>query len=105
MKRMSFLDRVVLGGLLMLPALVWAQCPNLDFSYGTLQNWQCYYSGGSQPLPPPLPPHTIMDRMQLEASGELYDERCNVIPKVPDGFNPDSALGKKVYLCILNSNA
>jgi len=75
-------------------------CPNLNFSHGTLQNWQCYSgscAGGIYwvtPTPPDSGRHTIMSMQVLEQNGQLYDEYCNVIKKVPD----------RLYSCRLGNN-
>jgi len=102
MKRVSFLLGVVLGGLFFLPAKVWAQtevCPNINFSYGTLQNWQCYMGGCSgtsywvsptSQLPGKI---DIMNRTNLEQLGQLYDPYCSSIPKIPDGFEYSCRVG------------
>jgi len=106
MKRKSFLLGVVLGGLFFLPAKVWAQaevCPNINFSYGTLTFWQCYQGSCAGTSYWVTPGHQIpgkidiMNRTTLEANGQLYDEYCPVIPKVPDGYNFSCRIG--------NSNA
>ena len=98
-KRVSLLLWVVWGSLLMLPSLIWAQCPNLNFSMGNLTNWQCYagscssgnyYSAPTAPMPGK---HTIMNLLTLTNSGQLMDENCNKIPKVPDGYSYSLRLG------------
>ena len=92
MKKVSLKLRVVLGGLLMLPMMVWSQCPNLDFSTGTLANWQCYMGSCSNQnywiMPTlPIPGRVdIMDAALLQQQGQFYDEYCPTIPKVPDGY-------------------
>ena len=78
---------------------VQAQCPNLDFSSGDFTNWQAYkgdWNGGSYNVSPCLPDsgrHTIMDAAALTLAGQLYDERCSPIPKVPNGFQYAAKLG------------
>ncbi|MCL2132152.1 MAG: PKD domain-containing protein [Lentimicrobiaceae bacterium] len=98
MKKVNLLLGVVLGGLLMLPTVVWSQaCPNLNFSYGTLAYWQCYtgmsspYSVAATGAVPGR--HTIMDADALQKTGQLYDEICNLLPKVPDGFSYSCKIG------------
>ena len=92
MKKENLLFRVIMGGLFVLPLLGWAQCPNLNFSMGNLTNWQCYAgscANGNYFVAPtaPIPgKHTIMNGITLLNSGQFYDENCNKIPKVPDGY-------------------
>ena len=83
----------VVGSLFMLPLLVWSQnCPNLNFGYGNLNFWQCYsgscYNGNysvnqTSPIPGRI---DIMNANGLHMSGNFYDENCNIIKKVPDGY-------------------
>ncbi|MCL2131579.1 MAG: T9SS type A sorting domain-containing protein [Lentimicrobiaceae bacterium] len=98
MKKLSF---IVLGAAVFLSAAsVKAQtCPNLNFSYGTLANWQCYSGScayGSNSINPTaaIPGrHTIMDADALQKTGQFYDEECPMLPKVPDGFNFSCKIG------------
>ena len=70
-----------------------SSCPNLDFSYGDFTNWQAYRGvcGGNYYLISPTTPisgrHTLMNAVQLQSSGQFYDETCNSIQKVPYAFN------------------
>ena len=71
-----------------------SSCPNLDFSIGDFTNWQAY-CGTWAALNPCLPSnrHVIMNAQQLQTLNQLYDEYCNMIPKVPNGFNYAVRLG------------
>jgi hypothetical protein len=92
----------ILGSLLMLPTVVWAQgnsCPNLNFGGGTLTNWQCYAgscAGGNYSIDSTVPipgKHTIMDYSALIYSNELSDEKCNRLKKVPNGYYFSTRIG------------
>ena len=103
MKNVNVLFRAVLGGLFMLPLLVWSQCPNLNFSHGNMNYWQCYKgecAGGNYWVMPTAPTPgrvEVMNAAVLQQQNQLYDEYCPAIKKVPDGF---------AYSCkIGNSNA
>ena len=99
MKKVSFLVGVVMGALLMFPAVVWSQCPNLNFGYGDLTYWQCYYgscyNGNYLVIPSVqfLGNIDVMNRQQLIAAGKLSDENCSSIPKVPNGYNYSCRIG------------
>ncbi|MCL2130957.1 MAG: Ig-like domain-containing protein [Lentimicrobiaceae bacterium] len=99
MKKVNLLLGVVLGSVFLLPSVVWSQgnCPNLNFGFGNFTGWQCY-AGSSSPysVSPTLPipgRHTIMDADALQKTGQFYDEVCNLLPKVPDGYNFSCKLG------------
>lgn len=76
-----------------------AQCPNLNFSYGNLTNWQCYIGGCSSgnyhrtPSQPIIGRHTILEITSLTLANNLWDENCNVIKKIPDGCTYSLLLG------------
>ncbi|MBO4581931.1 MAG: T9SS type A sorting domain-containing protein [Bacteroidales bacterium] len=90
-----FLTSVLLG----LLARGFAQCPNLDLSYGNLTNWQCYVGSCSSgnyyktPSPPTQGRHTVLEITSLMLSNSLYDENCNAIKKIPDGYSYSLKLG------------
>ena len=100
MKRIQKLS-VVLGSLFFFPFLAFSQnnCPNLDFSSGTLNLWDAYIgscASGNYRVNPsaPIPGrHTIMDAQKLLQSGQFLDEMCNKISKVPDGFQFSARIG------------
>ena len=72
---------------------------NLDFSFGTLANWQCYSgtcSGGNYITVPVMQipgKHSVMNASALMQVGQFYDEYCPTIPKVPDGYNFSCRIG------------
>ncbi|MDR1793307.1 MAG: gliding motility-associated C-terminal domain-containing protein [Bacteroidales bacterium] len=79
-----------------------AQCPNIDFSYGNLSNWQCFHGNSTAvqnqntPVFPVMPMpdnHVVLSLSQLMSSNELYDELCPLLKKVPDGFMYSLKLG------------
>lgn len=90
-----FLTSVLLG----LLARGFAQCPNLDLSYGNLTDWQCYVGGCSsgnyyKTLSTPIQGrHTVLEITSLMLSNNLYDEHCNAIKKIPDGYSYSLKLG------------
>ncbi len=90
-----FLTAVLIGGI----AMGFAQCPNLNLSYGNLTNWQCYIggcSGGNYTRTPSavIPGrHTVLEITSLIMNNNLYDEKCSVITKVPDGCTYSLKLG------------
>ena len=102
MKKVSLKLRVVLGCLLMLPAMVWSQCENLNFNYGNLTGWQCYMGGCAsqnywiQPTAQIPGKIDIMNAEELKRQGRFQDEVCAVIPKVPEGFNFSCKIGNSV---------
>jgi len=84
----------------MLPMLVFPQtCPNLDFGYGNLTNWQCYSgscSNGNYFVQPDTQIRgriTVMNATLLQNQGNFYDEHCNIIKKVPDGYDFSCKIG------------
>jgi hypothetical protein len=91
MKKFTFSNLLIII-LLSIPYFVQSQCPNLNFSMGNFINWQGYMgtcnNGNISINPSAITPsrHTIMDGAQLLRAGQLYDERCLKIKKVPDGF-------------------
>ncbi|MBR4453894.1 MAG: hypothetical protein IKS33_06520, partial [Bacteroidales bacterium] len=93
-----FLTVVLLGWI----AMGFAQCPNLNLSYGNLTNWQCYIggcaSGNYHSTPSAVVPgrHTVLEVTSLTLSNNLYDEKCNVIKKIPDGATYSLLLGNAV---------
>jgi len=97
MKRVSLLFWVVLGGFFILPLNVWSQCPNLDFSYGTLQFWKYYRgscAGGKDSISqtsPILGQYVIFSNMLMPIN--FRDEKCSTIPKVPSGYNFSCRIG------------
>ena len=99
MRKHHFFIGLVAGIALFVPAKMAAQCPNLNFGSGTLDNWQCYAgscAGGnyySTPVAPIPGKHTIMDAAELISKGQFFDENCNKIPKVPDGYNYSCRIG------------
>ena len=102
MKKIVVFSSLVSGISFFMPAKILAQvssCPNLDFSYGTAQHWQCYVgssSGGNYHVQrsPAVPGrHTIMDFEALIAADELYDEQCQKIQKVPKGYRFSARIG------------
>jgi hypothetical protein len=78
-------------------------CTNLNLSMGDFTNWQCYsgtWTGGNIVINPTNPDsgrHTIMNSALLLQAGQLYDENCQWVKKVPDGFSHSARIG--------NSNA
>ena len=91
---------LMLGILFYMPMKnIWAQCPNLDFSYGNLTHWQGYILNSCDSsfiISPPLPiPRKleVLNRTWLEQQGLLYDEHCPFIPKIPDGCNFSCRIG------------
>ena len=99
MKKVNLLVEMVMGTLLMFPVVVWSQCPNLNFSYGNLSNWQCYHgscAGQNYQVSPSarIPGRIdIMSKAQLEQSGKLYDEYCNKLKKVPESYSFSCRVG------------
>jgi gliding motility-associated-like protein len=93
-----------LSGLFFLQTSIQAQqgnCPNLNFSYANFNYWQAYVGScgsGIKIDPSAATPgrHTIMDAAQLMMTGQMQDENCIVIPKVPTGFNYSARLGNSV---------
>jgi gliding motility-associated-like protein len=85
------------------PVSVRAQCPNLDFSLANFSYWQSYigtwrWSSGIgetiniNPSAATVNRQTIMDLSILMPS-QIKDEKCNLINKVPNGFNYSAKLG------------
>jgi hypothetical protein len=85
----------------------YSQCPNLDFSYGNFTNWQGYlFRYGEDKILTELPYinfHTIMNAAQLQSLGQFYDEHCNFISKVPNGFNYAVRFASPVFLILSRS--
>ena len=99
MKKQYFLIGLM-AGISFLPVKMAAQCPNLNFSMGSLANWQCYSgSSGNEAVPvaPISGKHTIMNAITLLNSGQFMDENCNKIPKVPDGYLYSCRIGNVGY--------
>ena len=77
-------------------------CPNLNFGMGNFTNWQCYLGSCESGIANISPSnsmtgrHTIMNYPQLLAAGQLFDERCVNIRKVPNGFTYAAKLGNEV---------
>ena len=102
MKKMFLIIGLVSGIAFYMPTKqVQAQCPNLDFSSKTMENWRCYAgscSGGNYIITPvtQIPWRvSIMDAEQLLADNMLYDENCPKIPKVPEGHRFSCRIGNK----------
>ena len=99
MKRLFFLTVFILNSLFFNIAKIYSQCPNLNFSMGNFANWQGYLgscdSGNITINPSTTTPgrHTIMNGTQLLRAGQLYDEQCPKIKKVPDGFAYSAKIG------------
>ena len=97
MKRIIFFNLLII--ILLSSYSVQSQCPNLNFSNGSLSNWQCYAGNWTNsnftinPSNPISGRHTIMNGAQLLRAGELYDEQCPKIKKVPDGFAYSARIG------------
>ncbi len=93
------MKRIIIFNLLIIISFtVHSQCPNLNFSMGDFTNWQCYSgsingTGVGGKTPPIDGRHTIMDAVQLIQTGQLYDELCPKIKKVPDGFAYSAKIG------------
>ena len=105
MRKVIFLTSLVSGISFFMPAKIlaqWGQCPNLDFTYGTMLYWQCYTgscAGGNYTVEPsaPIPErHTVMNLEALLATNQLYDEQCNKIEKVPKGYSFSCRVGNDV---------
>jgi hypothetical protein len=99
MKKITFLNLLILL-IVSIPYSVQSQCPNLNFSMGTFMNWQGYMgtcNNGVNINPSAITPgrHTIMDGFQLLKAGQLYDENCTRIKKVPDGFAYAAKIGNE----------
>ena len=106
-KKMNVMKKSLLStGLLLcilsfiMPAKVQAQnCPNLNFGYGNFNGWQAYKGDWKTGTPnmslcsPTADRHVIMDASALQKSGKMQDERCAVVPKVPNGFSYSAKLG------------
>ena len=92
MKKYIFINLLIII-LLSIHSVVFAQCPNMNFSMGNLNHWQCYSGTWTDssitinPCSPIAGRHTIMNRY----SGQ--DEHCSAISKVPTGFNYSLRLG------------
>ncbi|MDR0605903.1 MAG: gliding motility-associated C-terminal domain-containing protein [Bacteroidales bacterium] len=102
MKKLHLLVGLIMSVLVSMPITMQAQltCPNLNFSMATFTYWQPYLgSCGSginiNPSSPTAGRHTIMDAQQLMMTGQMQDERCMSIPKVPTGFNYSAKLGNE----------
>jgi len=100
MKRLAFLIVLVLGSMFFKSVNIQAQCPNLNLSYGDFTNWEAYI--GSYVNVPLIEKnsvipgrHTIMNAQLLTSTGNMIDERCTGIPKVPTGFNYSAKLGSE----------
>ncbi len=102
MKKLVLLISLIVSGCLFLLTLpTSAQCPNLNFNMGNFTYWQCYLgdcgNGTANISTSSWTPgrHTIMNGPQLLAAGQLLDERCMKIKKVPDGFALAAKLGNE----------
>ncbi|MDR2411027.1 MAG: hypothetical protein LBE13_23355, partial [Bacteroidales bacterium] len=102
MKKLHLLIGLIMSVLVPISITMQAQtsCPNLNFSYANFTNWQAYLgSCGSginiSPSSATAGRHTIMDAQQLMMTGQMQDERCISIPKVPTGFNYSAKLGNE----------
>ena len=99
MRKLFVTIAFVAGTSFLMPAKISAQCPNLNFSSGTLEHWQCYIgscASGTAVVNPSAPiygRHTVMDAGELMKSGQFFDENCSAISKVPDGHNYSCRLG------------
>jgi hypothetical protein len=100
MKRLHLLSIGLLFILLFfMPAKFQAQnCTNLNFSSGGFSNWQAYIGNWDNVLTinasnPINDRHTIMNAQKLKADKKFFDEKCSLIPKVPDGFAYSAKLG------------
>ncbi|MDR0606302.1 MAG: T9SS type A sorting domain-containing protein [Bacteroidales bacterium] len=100
MKKINLLIGLMMSVLISIPITMHAQttCPNLNFSYGDFTYWEAYAgscgSGVSMNQKGVKDGrHTIMDAQQLMLAGQMQDERCMVIPKVPNGFSYAARLG------------
>lgn len=102
MKKLVLLTSLILSGCLFLLTLsTSAQCPNLNFIMGNFNYWSFYIGNcgsGININPSAQTPgrHTIMDGQQLLKTGQLYDERCMKIKKVPDGFAYSAKIGNEI---------
>jgi gliding motility-associated-like protein len=78
------------------------QCPNIDFSLGTLTPEWTAYAGSCAgndniiPIPGPIPSrHGIQVLTNLIATGQLYDEKCPDLLKIPDGKSYSCKIGNE----------
>jgi hypothetical protein len=101
MKKQVILASLLAGMLFFTPAKMAAQypnCPNLGFDYGDLTNWQCYAgscAGGNYSIAPTVQIPGKIDIMS-RATIPFYDEKCPVIPKVPDGYSFSCRIGNAI---------
>jgi gliding motility-associated-like protein len=99
MRKLVLLTSVMLSGCLTFLSLSSsAQCPNINFISGNFNNWDCYTGdcgNGEVINPSPVTPgqHTIMDGPALINAGQINDEYCISIRKVPNGFKYAAKLG------------
>ncbi|MDR2407288.1 MAG: gliding motility-associated C-terminal domain-containing protein [Bacteroidales bacterium] len=101
MKRLYVLTGLILSMLGFMPIGLQAQCPNLNFSMANFTYWQAYLGSCSGGIridlsSPTAGRHTIIDAQQIMMTGQMQDERCMAIPKVPTGFNYSAKLGNEI---------
>ena len=99
MKKLTFLNLLILTVLSFSAYSQGGNCSNLNFNLANFTNWQCYAgscNGGNvliNPSPVTSGRHTIMDRSTLILTNQLQDEHCSLIPKVPAGFSYSARVG------------